>query len=115
MLDWLDRLLLWLSDWWLDRPMAPRSPAWPRVRATHLALHPCCAACGSRRKLEVHHVEPVHLAPARELDPTNLMTLCRRCHKLVGHLDSWTSYNPDAPEDADALCAKIRRRPGRPA
>jgi 5-methylcytosine-specific restriction endonuclease McrA len=51
------------------------------------------------------------LEPARELDPANLMALCRSCHLFVGHLGSWESYNPAALEDAAAWLAKIKARP----
>lgn len=91
--------------------LAGRHWRWPRVRAEHLARHPACAACGRTRDVEVHHVEPVSLAPARELDPANLLTLCRRCHLLVGHLDSWASHNPAAAADAAAWLARVRTRP----
>ncbi len=39
-----------------------------------------CTQCGSRGKLEVHHSEPVQVAPERAYDLTNVVTLCRECH-----------------------------------
>lgn len=91
-----------------------RSWRWPAVRDEHLRRHPECAACGRAVDLEVHHITPVGGAngdPSLELDPTNLMTLCRRDHFLIGHLDSWRSINRNAVEDAAIWLRKIRGRP----
>lgn len=50
--------------------------------------------------MRVHHVVPFHVDPSRELDPSNLMTLCEakkygiNCHLLVGHLGNWRRWNP---------------------
>jgi 5-methylcytosine-specific restriction protein A len=74
----------------------PRSGRWPKVMASHLAKHPTCAACGSKRDLNVHHIKPYHLAPSLELDPENLITLCRTHHISIGHLDTWAGFNPVA-------------------
>lgn len=91
-----------------------RSPMWGRVRADHLDEFPTCAACGRRRRLEVHHVKPFHLFPALELEPSNLLTLCEdeviSCHLLVGHAGAWTAWNPHARADAALL---LERRRGR--
>lgn len=96
--------------------VAPRSGHWPKVRATYLADHPNCEACGRSAKqsgqaIEVHHRLPFHDDESKELDPENLIALCRRCHELIGHLDSWKSYNPDVAEDAGRLLKKIKARP----
>jgi len=53
-----------------------RSGKWPRVRANHLVLHPVCEGCGAKNDLNVHHVQPFHVDHSKELDPTNLITLC---------------------------------------
>lgn len=78
----------------------PRSSAWPKVRAAHLQANASCEACGQRDALEVHHVQPFHLRPELELDPTNLMTLCADpCHIVHGHLMAWSRHNPTARID----------------
>jgi phage terminase large subunit GpA-like protein len=79
---------------------AERSPQWPSVRAEHLRVHPTCEACGTIEQLHVHHVTPVHVDPARELDLENLITLCRQCHFVIGHHRNWRGYNPNVREDA---------------
>jgi 5-methylcytosine-specific restriction endonuclease McrA len=82
-----------------------RSPHWSRVADEHLLREPACVACGYRgRHVQVHHVKPFHLHPDLELDPNNLITLCeargREHHLLLGHLDSWHSYNEHIRADA---------------
>lgn len=49
-----------------------------------------CRSCGERRRLEIDHIQPVRLAPEKAFDPSNLQTLCGRCHARktrieVGH------------------------------
>lgn len=95
----------------------PRSPKWAGVRAGHLKQFPACAACGSRKCVEVHHVVPVSWPGGKELelDPANLLTLCEsktmNCHLWIGHLGDFRSRNPNAVADAAAVLAKVRGRP----
>ena len=83
---------------------ARRSSAWRNVRADYLAEHPACELCGDeRRRVEVHHVIPFHVAPDLELDHENLISLCngaRGCHLLFGHLRNYQSTNLSVREDA---------------
>lgn len=94
--------------------LAPRSGGWPAVRAAYIVAHPTCEACGSKQALEVHHVLPVHFpgGKERELDPTNLLTLCRPDHLAIGHHGDWYDCNPDAK--ADAIAARVVRKPPAP-
>lgn len=92
----------------------PRSGHWPALEREFLAEHPTCAACSAARDLNVHHVQPFHLVPSLELDPTNLITLCAApnwCHLLIGHGDSFRAYNPTVREDAAAAFAHPELRP----
>jgi 5-methylcytosine-specific restriction protein A len=70
-----------------------RSSKWRSVERAYLFDWPNCVGCGSDKRLEVHHVRPFHLEPELELDPGNLITLCRRCHLLFGHFDDWKKFN----------------------
>lgn len=94
-----------------------RSSKWPKVRQEHLAEHPKCVVCGSKEKVEVHHIQPFHLDPSLELNPSNFISLCEdkknglNCHLLVGHLGSFKSYNVNVVKDAAAWNNKIRTRP----
>lgn len=89
-----------------------RSSKWPTVRKQHLEKFDSCAACGRKENLEVHHVIPFSIDPHRELDADNLITLCEpTCHFLIGHLNSWTSYNRHVRDDAAFLRGRILGRP----
>lgn len=83
-----------------------RSSYWPTVRKEFLKEHPHCAVCGGTKKVEVHHKVPFHMAPERELDVTNLITLCEikkkgvNCHLLFGHLGNYKRVNETVEEDA---------------
>lgn len=93
----------------------PRSPEWPRVEQEHRLREPACVACGYRgRHIQVHHIKPFHLHPQLELDPDNLITLCqargREHHLLLGHLDSWESYNEHVRHDAKHFYRKSAAR-----
>ena len=91
---------------------ARRSSGWSKVRKEHLKLHHCCAACGKKDKLEVHHKLPVHKYPELELNPANLVTLCADpCHIMFGHLKYWKSWNVDVQKDCDAYYKKLKARP----
>lgn len=88
--------------------LVERSPKWRSARARHLKASPECAACGSRQGLQVHHVVPFHLAPERELDPSNLITLCEcvgglECHEFLGHGANFHAFVPDVRKIANAL------------
>lgn len=80
-----------------------RSLRWPALEKKFKKENPKCAACGSRKKLNVHHKKPFHLYPELELDPTNLITLCMdpttECHIKLGHGGNFKAYNPTVVED----------------
>lgn len=93
----------------------PRSGKWPAVRRAYLAEHPDCEACGRTEKqsgqvIEVHHVIPFSTDASQELNPDNLIALCRRCHELLGHLDKWSDSNPEVREDSARMLKKIKER-----
>lgn len=93
-----------------------RSNQWPKVRKLWLKNHPCCAVCGGVQDLEVHHKMPFHLDESKELDETNLITLCEskhngvNCHLLFGHLGSFTTFNPNVEADVAAWNDKLKNR-----
>ena len=86
-----------------------RSRKWPALRESHLKQHSKCCACGGEQRLQVHHIVPVHINPSRELDSTNLITLCMgpdECHLEIGHRGSWKRDNPDVVVDAASFLAR---------
>ena len=97
---------------WYDALGNPRSPKWPAVRRRHLAQFPTCCVCGTTKAREVHHIEAFHANPARELDPLNLMTLCRPHHWLFGHFcdGTWRAFNKWVRSDTALWAHKIRTK-----
>lgn len=86
-----------------------RSSRWATVRKAHLDGEPLCVACGRGKDLEVHHVIPYHVDPSRELDRTNLVTLCSDpCHRVFGHLMNYKKWNPLVREDAARYRDRMR-------
>ncbi len=91
-----------------------RSSKWRRVRAEHLKKNPKCAACGSSKKIEVHHLFPFHLFPDLELRIDNLITLCERkkygvnCHLAWGHNGRYTDFNANVEIDTKAWMTKLK-------
>ena len=90
-----------------------RSRKWPKERKEHIKKFPFCAACGTEKKLEVHHIQDFSSAPELELDPENLITLCRsgtQCHLTFGHLGSWKSINEQVISDSTWFKEKVEKR-----
>lgn len=94
-----------------------RSPQWDKASHDYLKTHDSCACCGSKTKLQVHHIQPFHLHPERELDPTNWIVLCEsglfgiNCHLGFGHLGNFKSFNVDVIKDAANWLLKLKGRP----
>ena len=111
----LYRLLEYIKDLWRGNLLGggTRSPKWSEFRRQHIKKN--CEACGKPgtflKPLELHHLELFSQNPARELDPTNVLTGCRRCHQLIFHLDNFKSWNSNARGDANELRKKIENRP----
>jgi 5-methylcytosine-specific restriction protein A len=102
--------MLWFSNKKIR--YAIRSSRWSSVRKQHITEYPKCAACGRSNKVEVHHIEPVHVNPDRELDPSNLITLCDSpCHLVFGHLMDYKSWNEGVVKDCDNYNQKIKNKP----
>ena len=81
-----------------------------KLEKLHLKLEPTCAACGSSKKLNVHHKKPFHLYPELELDENNLVTLCMskmECHLLIGHGSDFKCYNPYVESDIKILQSEL--------
>ena len=91
--------------------LSDRSSQWVTMRKEHLKKQPVCMGCGSNKKLEVHHIEPYHVDKSKELDPSNLITLCKSCHFTIGHLMDWNSWNIDVIMDCKVYLDKVKKRP----
>lgn len=91
-----------------------RSPRWRTFERRLIEAHPYCAVCGTDKDLVGHHIQPFHLFPALELDPSNILIVCesrgkRSCHFAFGHYWDWSKYNPDVVAQAAAFLAGARR------
>lgn len=54
----------------------PYPAQWPQVARAILAERPVCEDCQTRPAKDVHHLDRV----PSNLDPTNLIAVCTRCH-----------------------------------
>lgn len=73
----------------------PRSPQWRGVRDKFARAHPDCAfyKCSElTTKRQIHHLEPFHINPSRELDVTNLVSVCPKHHLYVCHNGNFQDY-----------------------
>ena len=68
-----------------------------------------CDWCGRNKKLEVHHIEPVSVAPEKAADQENMIMLCRKpaCHLIVGHDGD---FGGRYVENVKAICANSNQR-----
>ena len=112
----LEFLKSWFGSNLPGRPVesSPRSSKWPKLRKAWLEKHPTCAACGVNKELIVHHRIPFHVDPLKELDETNLITLCGTqglgCHFYIGHSCSFFAWNVDVEKDAAIFLKKVKGR-----
>jgi 5-methylcytosine-specific restriction endonuclease McrA len=91
-----------------------RSSDWPTIRKEHVKKHPFCIACGTTRNIEVHHVKPYQIHPELELEPTNLVSLCKTHHLVFGHLTDYHSWNENVVEDSNWYLQKVKNKPKAP-
>ncbi len=71
---------------------------------THRKKNPVCEATGSTRRLEVHHIVPVSVNPTLADWPSNLITLEKKAHLVIGHGGNYKNYVKNVAE----VCATIR-------
>lgn len=92
--------------------LSRRSPHWHTFEKHWLEKHGTCEACDGTKKLQVHHEVPFHKDPSKELDPTNVLTLCEdgktNCHLHIGHNGNFRNDNPNVRKDAAKNLRAIR-------
>ena len=92
MIGWNDLQRLYLNVTAKDG--ASLNWSWQKCKREFYKLVPKkCACCGSKKKIEVHHIKPRHLFPLLALVLSNLIALCKGCHLRIGHLGSYHTYN----------------------
>ena len=91
--------------------LSDRSGKWPKFRSEFLKKNSSCCACGTVKKLTIHHIVPVSIDPSKELDEDNCIALCKTCHFVFGHLHSYNSWNDNVRKDCVEHLNKVRSRP----
>ena len=104
-------------EWFMDTEVlleGDRNSRWKELRDAYLKAHPTCAACGSTKKLQVHHCIPV--SEGGTDDWSNLITLCMGgrykglvCHFVIGHRLDWQLHNPFVRDDAAQMLDRLTR------
>ena len=70
----------WLKNLFSKALLGGRSGGWGRFKKEYERKHPKeCEICGDK-KVDLHHIEPFHINPSRELDETNVCWLCNGCY-----------------------------------
>jgi len=69
-----------------------------------------CTACGSRRRLEVHHVKRVADHPELAFDPGNCAVLCAPCHTAETNRELGNKPNPERHAWREAV-AELATKP----
>lgn len=92
---------------------AARANGWAVFRRIHIKdFCEMCEIKGSLLKpLELHHIKRFVDNPELELDPNNVITVCRPCHLRYAHLGSFQSYCLEIKEEAERWAEKRRNRP----
>lgn len=86
-----------------------RGSRWNTIRKGALRQTPFCACCGKTKHLQVHHIIPFRLT--RDNSPTNLIPLCRACHKRVeAVLHDVEAVDPPLPVTKLVLFCSIHAR-----
>lgn len=67
-----------------------------------------CQECGSKEKLECHHLKPQCDYPELALDIDNCITLCHECHTKT---DSYKVYRHRKKKETDLIKKNIRITP----
>lgn len=71
---------------------------------THRKNHPVCEATGKTTRLQVHHLIPVSVRPDLAGQSSNLITLERDAHLVIGHAGDYKAYVTNVRE----LCTSMR-------
>lgn len=86
-----------------------RDSRWEKVRLHHLVLEPECQWCGNTdiHDLQVHHIrefsknKKYELLDSEDGKSGNLITLCNKCHLIVGHNRDFHDDNPYVREECE--------------
>ena len=81
-----------------DRPERQKIADWCQAHRTDFlraADYKC--PCGSKKNLQLHHIQPVSFAPELAYEKSNIQVLCKDCHSAVhniaGHAKTWRQWS----------------------
>ncbi len=66
-----------------------KTDEWLLVAKAVRARDKVCRKCGAGRPHEIHHIEPLALAPLLATELWNLILLCVECHKKIRGKELW--------------------------
>ena len=73
----------------MDNPTKrPQQAEWAKMVKTRDEYQ--CVICGSKKKLNAHHIDPVKTHPHLQLDLDNGITLCYECHMEAHEIEGCT-------------------------
>ena len=105
-----DKAIRWLrAHWFTDRTFGvARDPKFAKLSKDMIAEVGGLCQMGKHKPtllnpLNSHHVLPFHTNKSEELNPKNLIVLCRFHHFAHGHFFSWRDSNPRIKEEAVAF------------
>ena len=67
----------------------------PKISEISEQQNNLCHTCKQPKKLEIHHIVPVHENPDLAFEESNVIAVCNHCHKHIHHKkQGWQSGNP---------------------
>ena len=89
-----------------------RGPRWKALRLQALERDGWqCVQCGTRRRLEVDHIEPVRTHPELSYSLGNLQALCGRCHARKTRIEVGMGQPNPAREAWKSLLQSMQHNP----
>ena len=97
----------WKGGTWNNRVQYLAHTAY-RTWRTKILKDTVCILCGSKTKLELHHIESKVLNPSRIRDESNVVPICASCHD---NLHSKRSKGGELRENLNAILAHGNPQP----
>lgn len=103
--------MIHVKQWNRPSRRANRDRRWRALRLEALRRDGWkCTKCGSKLRLEVHHVEPVRSHPELAFTLGNLAVLCAQCHAKETRRELGLPVKNAERVKWDALVKQTRRR-----
>jgi predicted HNH restriction endonuclease len=68
-----------------------------------------CKWCGTRKKIQIHHIIPVSVDDTLADREDNFIALCADCHFVVGHGRNYKAFNKNIVEICEKRVLVITR------